>query len=148
MICKNSAHIFFLLFYGFSCRVARFFFLQHTKTGKIYQITTKYTKCPQSVPNTCKIDQMSIKYTNIFLCKTLQKLPKFGFFCLKIHIPSGNPVLLPSIWVAIPRRSFQITLPFCRWDHGDQIGRNFDSWAIFSFGQFYENYIILESCKY
>jgi hypothetical protein len=26
-----------------------------------------------------KIDQMSIKYTNIFNCKILQKLPKFGF---------------------------------------------------------------------
>jgi hypothetical protein len=27
-------------------RVARFFVEQNTKTGKIYQITTKYTKCP------------------------------------------------------------------------------------------------------
>jgi hypothetical protein len=27
-------------------RVARFFLVQNTKTGKIYQITTSYTKCP------------------------------------------------------------------------------------------------------
>jgi hypothetical protein len=27
-------------------RVARFFLVQNTKTGKIYQITTNYTKCP------------------------------------------------------------------------------------------------------
>jgi hypothetical protein len=39
----------------------------------------KYTKLPQNILNGCKIDQISIKYTNIFLCKTLQKLPKFGF---------------------------------------------------------------------
>jgi hypothetical protein len=29
-----------------AARVARFFFKQNTKTGKIYQITTNYTKCP------------------------------------------------------------------------------------------------------
>jgi hypothetical protein len=28
------------------CRVARFFLVQNTKTGKKYQITTIYTKCP------------------------------------------------------------------------------------------------------
>jgi hypothetical protein len=27
-------------------RVARFFSVQHTKTGKWYQLTTKYTKSP------------------------------------------------------------------------------------------------------
>jgi hypothetical protein len=29
------------------------------------------------------MDQVSIKYTNIFLCKTLQNLPKFGFLVRK-----------------------------------------------------------------
>jgi hypothetical protein len=29
------------------------------------------------------MDQVSIKYTNIFHCKTLQNLPKFGFLVLK-----------------------------------------------------------------
>jgi hypothetical protein len=31
------------------------------------------------------MDQVSIKYTNIFNCKTLQNLPKFE------NKPSGNP---------------------------------------------------------
>jgi hypothetical protein len=29
------------------------------------------------------MDQVSIKYTNIFKCKTLQNLPKFGFLVCK-----------------------------------------------------------------
>jgi hypothetical protein len=29
------------------------------------------------------MDQVSIKYTNIFHCKTLQNLPKFGFLVWK-----------------------------------------------------------------
>jgi hypothetical protein len=41
------------------------------KRGKIYQITTKY------------IDQMVIKYTKIFHCKTPQNLPKLGFLVWK-----------------------------------------------------------------
>jgi hypothetical protein len=35
-----------------------------------------------------KIDQMAIKYTKIFHCKTLQNLPKLGF--LFENTPSGN----------------------------------------------------------
>jgi hypothetical protein len=31
---------------GYLHRVARFFLIQHTKTGKIYEINTKYFKCP------------------------------------------------------------------------------------------------------
>jgi hypothetical protein len=31
---------------GFPARVARFFLIQNTKTEKMYQITTNYTKCP------------------------------------------------------------------------------------------------------
>jgi hypothetical protein len=41
------------------------------KTGKIYQITIKYTKR--------KIDQTAIKYTNIFDCKTLKIDPNRDF---------------------------------------------------------------------
>jgi uncharacterized pyridoxamine 5'-phosphate oxidase family protein len=59
-----------------SFRVARFFL---GKWGKIYQITTNYTKCPKNITKYCKIDQVSIKYTNIFQVKKLQNLPKFGF---------------------------------------------------------------------
>jgi hypothetical protein len=70
-------------------RVARFFLVQHTKTENIYQMTTKYTKRPKSTPNGCKIDQMSIKYTNIFHCKTLKNYPNLDFWFE--NIPSGNP---------------------------------------------------------
>jgi hypothetical protein len=38
----------------------------------------KREKMYQYTPNGRKIDQMAIKYTNIFHCKTLLKLPKFG----------------------------------------------------------------------
>jgi hypothetical protein len=50
------------------------------KRGKIYQITTKYTKWPQNISNGRKIDQTVIKYTKIFHNKTLQNLPRMGFF--------------------------------------------------------------------
>jgi hypothetical protein len=40
--------------------------------GKIYQITTKYTKRTKNISNGCKIDQMDIKYSNIFHSKALQ----------------------------------------------------------------------------
>jgi hypothetical protein len=60
-------------------RVARFFSVQHTKTGKIYQMTTKCTKWPYNIPFGCKID----KNFNIFNCKTL---PKLGFLVWKYTI--------------------------------------------------------------
>jgi hypothetical protein len=65
---KNSPH-----------RVARFFLAQHTKTRKKFQITIKYKERPQNIPNGRKIDQMAIKYTNIFHRKSFQNLPKLGF---------------------------------------------------------------------
>jgi hypothetical protein len=37
----------------------------------------------------CKLDQISIKYTNIGHCKALKNLPKLGF--LLENLPSGNP---------------------------------------------------------
>jgi hypothetical protein len=49
-----------------SSRVARFFFVQHTKTGK-------YTKLPLNISNYRKIDQKA----NVHL-KTLKNLPKLG----------------------------------------------------------------------
>jgi hypothetical protein len=36
-------------------------------------MATKYSKCPKNRQN-------DLKYTNIFLCKTLQTLPKWGFW--------------------------------------------------------------------
>jgi hypothetical protein len=73
-----------------SIRVARFFLVQNTKTGKIYQL-------PQNIPNGHKkfpmaikyVDQMVIKYTKIFHSKTFQNLHKLGF--LVENKPSGNP---------------------------------------------------------
>jgi hypothetical protein len=53
-------------------RVARIFLMHQTKTGK-------------NIPNGLKIDQMTVKFTNIFHFKTLQNLPKFGLFGLKIY---------------------------------------------------------------
>jgi hypothetical protein len=38
------------------------------------------------IPDGCKIDQMSIKYNNIFHCNSLQKIPKFGFLVCKYAI--------------------------------------------------------------
>jgi hypothetical protein len=34
----------------------------------------------KNIPDVQKIYQMAAKYTNIFKCKTLKNLPKFGFF--------------------------------------------------------------------
>jgi hypothetical protein len=47
--------------------------------GKIYQMTTNYTKLPYIIPNGHKIFQMVIKYNIIFNSEALQKLPKLGF---------------------------------------------------------------------
>jgi hypothetical protein len=44
----------------FPTRVARFFLVQHTKTGKNTPKREKYTKWPQNRPNGCKIDQMAV----------------------------------------------------------------------------------------
>jgi hypothetical protein len=49
----------------------------------MFQMTLRYTKLLQNIPNDRKIDQLGIKYTNIFNCKTLQNLPKLGFLVSK-----------------------------------------------------------------
>jgi hypothetical protein len=61
--------------------------VQHTKTGEMYQMTTKYAKLLQNIPNWYKIlpngrkiDPKATKFTNIFDWKTLQKLPQLFFF--------------------------------------------------------------------
>jgi hypothetical protein len=56
-----------------------------TNGHKIYQMATKYNKWPQNMPNGSKIDQMALKYTAIVHYKTLENLPKLGFFGLKIY---------------------------------------------------------------
>jgi hypothetical protein len=54
--------------------------------GKIYQMTRKYTKWTETIPNSFKIDQIAIEYTNSFHCKTLQNLPNLGFLVWKYSI--------------------------------------------------------------
>jgi hypothetical protein len=49
------------------------------KREKCTKMTTKYTNYPLNITKDRKMDQVSIKYTNIFHCKTRQNLPKFGF---------------------------------------------------------------------
>jgi hypothetical protein len=41
--------------------VARFFLIQHTKTGKTYQMTIKYTEWPKIIPNGQKLYQIAVK---------------------------------------------------------------------------------------
>jgi hypothetical protein len=69
---------------------------------KIYQMIIEYfNKWPQNIPNGLSIDQIAIKYVNIFRFKTLQNLPKIGIFGLKIcHLAA----LIPA--PRVPRRHF------------------------------------------
>jgi hypothetical protein len=66
-------------------RVARFFLVQNTKTGEKIPKYHKYNNRTQNISNGRKIDQMSIKYTNILHFKTLQNVPKILIFGLKIN---------------------------------------------------------------
>jgi general stress protein 26 len=58
-------------------RVARFFLVQHTKTGKIYHITIKHTEWTQNLPNGHKI------YQHLSL-QDPTKFTQIGIFGLKI----------------------------------------------------------------
>jgi hypothetical protein len=67
---------------------------------KIYQMAIK-------TPHGRNIYEMSINYTNIFHCKTLQNEPKFGFLVWKNTILQPNPtpmsdwsciILIKAIW--------------------------------------------------
>jgi hypothetical protein len=74
--------------------------MQHTKNG---ENIPNNQKGPHNIPNGHKINQITILYTNIFYCKTLQNLPKFGFLvwkyaiwhpCLQLNSRSQSPVEL------------------------------------------------------
>jgi hypothetical protein len=45
-----------------------------------YQNEEKFAKLSQNIPHSPKIDQSTIKYTNILHCKTLKDLPNLGFW--------------------------------------------------------------------
>jgi hypothetical protein len=91
-------------------RVARFFSVQHTKTGKIYQMTTEFSKCPSNKPFCRKIDKMGLKNTNIFHCKAFQNLPKIWIFGLKIYhlasllLVAGNDTYMSVLGVCTDER--------------------------------------------
>jgi hypothetical protein len=60
-------------------RIARFFLVHETKTGKMYQTSTICTEWSQNIPNVYKIFQMAIKYINIFQSEALEMFPESGF---------------------------------------------------------------------
>jgi hypothetical protein len=66
---------------------------KHAKTGKIYQMTTNYTKRPYTIPNDRKISQMVMKCTNI--PRPAKIYPNWDFWYE--YKPSGNP------WQGHPR---------------------------------------------
>jgi hypothetical protein len=69
-----------------AARVARISWYKIPKTGKLYQITTNYTKRPKDITKDSKVDQVSIKYTTARPSKFYQNLD-FWFE----NKPSGNP---------------------------------------------------------
>jgi hypothetical protein len=67
-------------------RVARLFLAQHTKVGKIYQTTIKYTKWAYNITIGCQIYKTYIKYTTIFyVLKAPPKLSQIRITGLKIY---------------------------------------------------------------
>jgi hypothetical protein len=65
------------------CRVARFFTVQHTQTGK------KYAKWPQNVPNiqySRKLDKMAIKIPTSSAARPSKVYPKWDFWFEKYAI--------------------------------------------------------------
>jgi hypothetical protein len=61
--------------------------------GATYQNGKNIQKWPQNIRNGSKIDQMDIKFTDIFHSLDTAKITQIGIFGLKIHTPSGNPDL-------------------------------------------------------
>jgi hypothetical protein len=74
----------------FRSRVARFFVIQYTKTGTIYQITTTLPNKHMHMLHGSSIFQMALKYTNISISRTSKIYPNRDFWFEKK--PSGNPV--------------------------------------------------------
>jgi hypothetical protein len=80
------------IFRGFTfltARVARFLMLQYTKTGKIYQITIKYSKWSQNIPNDHNIDQSAINIPTFTIARPSIIYQKRDFWLEKMT--SGNP---------------------------------------------------------
>jgi hypothetical protein len=58
-------------------KVARFSLVQHTKTGKMYQMTTKNDKYNAS--NGCKIVPMAINLETFFIPRPSKAYPNWDF---------------------------------------------------------------------
>jgi hypothetical protein len=56
--------------------------------GTTYQNGEKYTKLPQNIPNGCKIDQMSIKYTQHLPLQGPPKFTQIGILGWKFYHPA------------------------------------------------------------
>jgi hypothetical protein len=64
--------------------VARFFFIQYTKTREnIPNYILQHYQMAIKIPNGCKIFQMTIKYTSIFHSKAFQNLPRLEILVWK-----------------------------------------------------------------
>jgi hypothetical protein len=67
------------------------------------------------------MDQVSIKYTDIFHCKTLQNLHKFGFLVWKQTIWQPCPVPHPTTSIYNATNSlarFWVKIIFLRYENG------------------------------
>jgi hypothetical protein len=82
LLCTTAIHL-----HRYEPGLPDFSWSKHTKTGKIYQRTTNYTKRPYKqytyYVNGQKVFQMAVKYTYIFHYKALQNIPEI--FGLKIN---------------------------------------------------------------
>jgi hypothetical protein len=64
--------------------------------GKIYQMTTNYTKRQNIIPNGRKILQNVIKYNNIYIPRPSKMYPNLDFWLE--NKPSGNPAALRPVY--------------------------------------------------
>jgi hypothetical protein len=66
-ICGNNGKALLILFsFAAQKQGCQIFLGKPYKNGKIYQMAIEYIKMPYNIPNSHKIDQMAIKYANIF----------------------------------------------------------------------------------
>jgi hypothetical protein len=85
--------------------------------GATYQNGKKIPEWQQNIPNGSKIDEMSVKFTNIFYCKSLQNLPKLAFLIWKYTI--WQPWSRLKVVVQF---SYEMCKPLkARWQQGDQM---------------------------
>jgi hypothetical protein len=72
-------------------RIARYFLVQHTKNGKKYEWTIKYTKWKYKIPKCNKIDQMVINLPTSSIARPSKIYPNWDFWFE--NIPYGIRIL-------------------------------------------------------